>query len=285
MRIAELAGIEVTQSMRDCLDAIRPDAPADYREIAAVVATAWRSVPHKAFGLSGGQGAGKSTLAALLESAFAFHGVRAQILSLDDFYLGKAERKDLARRVHPLFETRGPPGTHDVEMCGRTIDALVAGETEVLPVFDKGLDDRVGTEVAGPADVVLLEGWCVGARPVSAADLETPVNGLESENDPDGHWRRYANDRLAGSYASLWQKLSALIYLSVPDLSAVRSWREQQEQALPADRQMGREQIARFVQHYERVTVAMREELPSRAQGHVSLGKDHRVEAFRLDTF
>lgn len=283
MRVAELAGIEVTPLMRDCLDAIRSDAPADYREIAAIVATTWRSVPHKVFGLSGGQGAGKSTLAALLESAFAFHDVRMQTLSLDDFYLTLNERKDLARRVHPLFETRGAPGTHDVEMCSRTIDALVGGGTGERPVFDKGLDDRVGSETVGPADLVLLEGWCVGAQPASEADLTTPVNPLEAEEDADCAWRRSVNDQLEGSYAALWRKISALIYLSVPDLGAVRSWREQQERSLPADRQMNKTEIARFVQHYERVTVAMRDTLPPSAAGHVSLGQDHRVDGFRLD--
>ena len=35
------------------------------------------------------------------------HGVVTTVLSLDDFYLTKAERESLAQRLHPLFATRG----------------------------------------------------------------------------------------------------------------------------------------------------------------------------------
>jgi D-glycerate 3-kinase len=72
-------------------------------------------------GLCGAQGSGKSTLAAALARMLARDGTRTAILSLDDIYLTRAERLQLAREVHPLFATRGAPGTHDVALGLATI--------------------------------------------------------------------------------------------------------------------------------------------------------------------
>ena len=45
-------------------------------------------------------------------------------VSIDDFYLTRAERKKLGEQVHPLMETRGVPGTHDVQMLATCIEDL-----------------------------------------------------------------------------------------------------------------------------------------------------------------
>jgi len=87
--------------------------------------------------------------------------------------------------------------------------------------------------VQAPVDVLVLEGWCLGAEPEKPGTLQTPVNALEAEEDAAGQWRRYANDALAGQYAALWRHLHGLIFLEVPDLRAVLRWRTEQEQALP----------------------------------------------------
>ena len=57
---------------------------------------------------------------------------------------------------------------------------------------------------------------CVGARPQSPADLQAPVNALERDLDPDGVWRRYANDALAGPYQTLFGRLDQLVLLAAP---------------------------------------------------------------------
>ena len=77
-----------------------------------------------------------------------------------------------------------------------------------LPRFDKATDDRKPAEawpvVAAPVDVVLFEGWCVGARPdPDPARLAQPINALEAEADPDGVWRRRIEAALAGPYQGL----------------------------------------------------------------------------------
>ena len=219
-------------------------------------------------GINGGQGTGKSTLAAFLKLALeSMRGWRVAVLSIDDFYLTRAERARLAERVHPLLATRGAPGTHDVGMlseCLAALRRLGAGETLALPRFDKAEDERAARQswplVRGPVDLIILEGWCVGSVAEPDAALDEPVNALERDADRDGRWRRYVNERLGAEYAGVFAGLDALVFLKIPDFDAVYRWRLEQEQKLADARGgagqgiMTAEQIATFIQHYERVT-------------------------------
>jgi D-glycerate 3-kinase len=185
-----------------------------------------------------------------------------------------------------LMETRGPPGTHDMLLCREVMDRLRRPGEISLPVFDKGLDDRMGTRrVEGPFDLVLLEGWCVGAAPVDEKSLAEPINRLERVQDADASWRRYVNAQLGEAYADAWHLLDYIVYLRVPDLAAVRRWRLQQEDARPEHQRLGAEAIDLFVQHYERVTRSMILSLPHRADLTVELADDHSIAAmaFRTD--
>ena len=152
-----------------------------------------------------------------------------------------------------------------------------------LPVFDKGRDDRAPesawTRLSGPLDVFVLEGWCLGAVPEPAERLSRPVNALEAEEDPEGRWRRFVNDALAGDYAALWSQIGCWLYLKVPDMDAVRRWRAQQEQGLPPQRRMSPVELARFVAHYERITRWMFETMPHRADVIATLADDHGLAA------
>ena len=281
-RIARLTGREVTPRFADCVAALDPAAPSDYRELAAHLAFDWQARRPACVGLGGGQGAGKSTLGRLIESACSFVGLRVCVLGLDDFYLPASERRRLAAEVHPLLETRGPPGTHDIEACGRAMEALQRDVEIGLPVFDKGLDDRSGVRrVRGPFDLVLLEGWCVGARPAPEERLVVPVNSLERDRDPGGVWRRYVNGQLAGNYARVWEKLDWLGFLRVPDLEAIRRWRLEQESARPAARRLSRGAIVSFVQYFERITLDMLRTLPPRCDLEIGLAEDHSIAGLR----
>ncbi len=139
-------------------------------------------------GINGAQGSGKSTVCAFLEELLAARQLRAVTLSMDDLYLTHAERQDLAREVHPLFATRGVPGTHAPGLGMAIIEHIRAGRSFDIPRFDKGTDDRSSdTEtITGPVDVLLLEGWCVACRPEADEELLDPVNDLEASEDPDG---------------------------------------------------------------------------------------------------
>lgn len=240
-------------------------------------------------GLCGAQGSGKSTIAANLSAALSATGLVAPVLSLDDLYLSRRDRTALAGAVHPLLATRGPPGTHAVALGSKVLSGLENAGPTRLPRFDKGSDEPLPLadwpSVDGPADVVIFEGWCVGARPEAPDALITPINGLERSEDPTGVWRNWINDRLAIDYPSLFERLDMLVLLVAPDLATVVDWRAQQEDGLrarlmakgaPLGATMGRAQIERFVQHYERLTRHVLREMPSRADLVVHLNRTRR---------
>ncbi|QDX24637.1 kinase [Sphingomonas suaedae] len=228
-------------------------------------------------GICGAQGSGKSTLADALVSRFAAAGIRAATLSLDDLYLGRAARAELARDVHPLFATRGVPLTHDAASGCAILDAVRAGTPVQLPRFDKASDaplPREAWEAVDALDLLIFEGWCVGARPQADVALADPVNRLEQDEDPDGIWRRAVNAALAGPYRALFDRIDRLVLLAAPDFSVVRRWRGEQEAALRARlRREGRDPaetmddaaLDRFVEHYERITRSILTEMPARA--------------------
>ncbi|MEM9173967.1 MAG: kinase [Myxococcota bacterium] len=255
-----------------------PAAPPDYRALAARLACTWSVSRPRRVGLGGGQGAGKSTLARLIVAACAEVGVRAVGIGLDDFYRTRAERHAMAGEAHPLFATRGVPGTHDVVALAAALDALLEPGAVELPRFDKGLDDRAGADrVDGPFDLVLFEGWCVGAPAGGIGPDAPPINALEREDDAEGRWRAEVDAHLARDYVPLWAHLDELVFLQVPDLDAVRRWRLQQESSLPSARRLDAAALDRFVQHYERITLRMLRTLPGRADWTVELTDDHTV--------
>ena len=271
----------VDDAARACLDALDSAIPEDWRVLAANLALRWSSDAPRRVGLAGGQGAGKSTLSSAIVAAGRHFGLRVVSLSIDDFYLTRSEREALAARVHPLLATRGPPGTHDVPLCRSVMDALQVDGAVTVPVFDKGLDDRAPQtrSIPAPVDMVLLEGWCVGARPEPADRLESPINALEAASDCEGRWRRYANAALAAEYARLFDTLDCLIFLRVPNLDAVVRWRLDQERERPPELRLDKAGVAHFVAHYERLTRWMLEDLPERADVLVELNEGHRVSS------
>jgi D-glycerate 3-kinase len=260
--------------------------PADglAEALAARIAAAGGSAP-LIVGLTGPQGSGKSTLAARMPAALAARGRRAVVLSLDDLYLPKVERLKLARDVHPLLATRGVPGTHDVALGVAVLASLGAARETLVPSFDKASDDRLPrsewTRFQGPADVIVFEGWCVGARPQPPAALVAPVNELERTRDPDGVWRRYANNALAGPYRALFDPIGFQALLLAPGFDVVLGWREQQEHQLIARGGAGQTdaQLAVFVQYYERLTDWIATEMPGRADATARLDPDREVLA------
>lgn len=277
----------------DPLDALitQERLPASYREIIAqfweplathIARAALRRKP-LIVGVNGGQGTGKSTMCMFLEVLLKQRGVRAVTLGLDDLYLPRAEREKLAEAVHPLFVTRGVPGTHTALEGIAIIEDALAGRDFIMPRFDKGLDDRkpAGETVSGPVDVLFLEGWCVGAKPQDSAALARPVNMLEAEEDAQGIWRGLANRFLAEDYARLFGLIDLLVMLKVEDFAAVLANRKHQEAKLRASRPdapvlMSDADIDRFCAHYERLTKHILAEMPARADLVFPIGPGHQ---------
>jgi D-glycerate 3-kinase len=230
-------------------------------------------------GISGSQGSGKSTLASLLVLMLKeLMGLRCINLSLDDFYHTHAQRQQLARNVHPLFATRGVPGTHDVALAVKTLEALKHEGEVAIPRFNKAVDDRLPEaewpKVLAPLDVVILEGWCLCVPCQHDAHLHEPVNTLEEVEDGDGRWRRFVNAQVREEYQKLYDMVDFLIMLKAPGFDKVYEWRQTQEDKLAeriatsggtGTRLMDRDQLQRFIQHYERLTRHGLAELPALA--------------------
>jgi D-glycerate 3-kinase len=212
-----------------------------------------------AVGVAGPQGSGKTTLV----HACAASRRRVAHFSLDDVYLGQTTRRALAARVHPLFVTRGPPGTHDVELFNATLDALEAADPDSrtpVPAFDKVADDPFARSrwpaFQGRPDLILIDGWCLGAATQDWHELKQPVNSLEAGEDPNRAWRGAVNDFLFTPYQAMFGRLDAILHLRAPSFDIVQDWRCQQEEGLLGRPLLlsDRARLARFIQHFERIT-------------------------------
>ena len=237
------------------------------------------------FGIVGLQGSGKSTLAAQMAALAGSRGLKAAVVSLDDFYLGQQQRRQLAGQVHPLLATRGPPGTHDLDLALDTMARLQDGARVALPRFDKLADDRSPMDqwpvVQGRCHLVILEGWFLETPPQPPGELLEPVNTLEHHEDKQGTWRRYCNTALAEHYPPLWKTIDKLWFLQGPGFDVVPEWRWQQEQSLqandPGRKAMTRAEIERFVQFFERVSRQALRTLPALAERTITLDKERHV--------
>ncbi len=247
-------------------------------------------------GINGTQGSGKSTLADYLCTMLGEHKLTTVSLSLDDFYLTRAERQTLADTVHPLLKTRGVPGTHDITLALNTINSLIEGLGETLiPRFDKSTDDRHLEAdcdlVSGAVDVIIFEGWCVGSKPQPDEALAKAVNSLEQNSDADGSWRNFVNHALTKDYEPLFDILDGLIMLRAPSFDTVFNWRLEQEQKMIARLKsqddadysgvMSEAQIAEFIAHYQRITEHSLEEMPSRADHLFQLDTQRQIIEYR----
>lgn len=210
-------------------------------------------------GVAGAQGSGKTTACQLLEAA---NRPRYANFSIDDVYLDTGQRAELASRTHPLFVTRGPPGTHDIALARETIAALMRATPQSetsIPRFDK-IADKMKPRAEWPVfkgrpEAILIDAWCLGALPVPPSP---PLNAVEEE-DANGRWREIQNEYLRTSYTEWFAEFDAIVYLQAPNWDIVRRWRGQQEvtlrgRPLTADEEAW---IDRFIQHYERITRSM----------------------------
>lgn len=233
-------------------------------------------------GLSGPQGSGKSTV---LNSVIETSPFRIAGLGLDDFYLTKPERNQLACSVSALYEMRGAPGTHDLELLKTKLKALQSAgpkDETFIPKFDKPSDDRLPVKnwpvFKGRPDAILIEGWMVGAMiPPDFTDAP-PLNTIERE-DVGGAWRQAQAIALAGPYARLWDRIDHFVHIAGPGFDAVHDWRQQQEASnlgisLAQLSETRRQWVATFVQYFERLTTAMFE-------GHRRAGTVLRIDADR----
>lgn len=232
--------------------------------------------------VAGAQGSGKTTLAGLLTTLLSeISGKRVTGLSIDDFYLTRSERQRLAKEIHPMLATRGVPGTHDMKRMRQVIQGLLGGQSMALPVFSKARDDReTEPRQQSPVDMLVLEGWCWGAVPQSVDDLNSPVNALEADQDPERHWRRWVNEQLASDDYQQAFNNDYRVFLAVPSMASVMRWRWQQEQSIAGQGTsvMNEDQVRSFIMYYERISTHMLHTVPSMADLVIRLAEDHTIE-------
>ena len=247
----------------------------------------------KVIGLSGGQGSGKSTITGILKFILKRkYGLELCIFSIDDFYKTKAKRKEMSKKIHPLFLTRGVPGTHDVSLINNTIKKLKKKKfkTVLIPKFDKSIDDRSKKnkwqKIKKPPNIIIFEGWCVGAKYQKNSDLKKHQNFIEKKYDINLIWRKTLNRYLKNQYKKLFNKIDKLIYLKAPSFSHIFKWRFLQEQKLKltskSKRTMSKPEVKQFIMFYERITKQMMKDFSKISDLTVFLDNSHRSKKIKF---
>ena len=246
-----------------------------------------KSKKTKIIGLTGGQGTGKSTISNILKIILKeSFNLETVIFSIDDFYKTRKERKILAKKISPLFLTRGVPGTHDTKMLFNCIKNLKKNRFKkmIIPKFDKSKDERCPKSkwlaVNKKPNIVIFEGWCIGVASQKKKDLVIPINKLEKQKDKKRIWRQTVNKELQNNYQKIFNLINKLIFLKVPSFKYVYKWRLLQEKKLRAkfkgNKTMSNEQVKNFIMYYERLTKNMLKILPKKADTVISIDENHR---------
>ena len=180
-------------------------------------------------------------------------------------------------------------------LLGETLDALFqAGPSTLLsiPRFDKAIDDRkphsAWDVVAGAVDFIILEGWCLGATPQTSEELASPKNRLEELEDAQGAWRFHVNEKIKSEFLPLYDRIDRWLMLQAPSFDCVYQWRLEQEQKLADSTAHGyvqgimdKKALARFIQHYQRLTENCLTVLPDKTDYLYRLGDNREVLSFR----
>ena len=241
-------------------------------------------------GFSGGQGAGKTTIAKILKIILIKYFKRnTQVISIDDFYKTQKERYKMSNLIHPLLMTRGVPGTHDVSLIQKFFSFVKRKKFKkfIIPKFSKRIDDRLKKKywmnIKKRPEVVILEGWCVGAKPQSNFLLKKPINILEKKEDKNMFWRRHVNEKIKKEYKKIFANIDNFIFVKVPNFKMVFKWRLLQEKKLSkkshSDKKvMSYDEIKRFIMFYQRITLQMIKDLSKSASVVMLLKKNHSIK-------
>lgn len=213
--------------------------------------------------LSGPQGSGKSYTAQFVyKYLLEKYGESKRVvqMSIDDFYLTHEDQKEFSDKFadNKLLQGRGLPGTHDIPLLSKCINALISGEDSkvILPQYDKskfnGEGDRCakGKEVTLPLDIVVLEGWFLGFSPILERQEISTNPHLQSSAE-----MVQVNANLFFYKDMLWNnpEIKSLgIVFAADDIHDVYKWRLEQEQGLrkTTGEGMTDEEVKKFIDRY-----------------------------------
>jgi len=244
-------------------------------------------------GLAGGQGTGKTTTSSLIKIILTkYFKLKVFKISIDDFYKTRKERISLSKRVHPMLLTRGVPGTHDINMMLYFFRKAKSKKFKrlKLPTFNKAIDDRSNKkkwyDLKEKPDVIIFEGWCVGAKSEKSNTLKKTINSMERAKDQKQIWRKYVNQQLKSKYKNLYSQLNCLIYLKAANFSLLQKWRLKQERKLLFNSKrksnlkiMNKGDVINFMQTYQRITQNMFRYMPKYASIILNLNSNHQIKS------
>ena len=244
-------------------------------------------------GLAGGQGTGKTTISSLIKIILIkYFKLKVFKISIDDFYKTRKERKNLSKKIHPMLLTRGVPGTHDIDMILNFFKKAKNKKFKrlKLPTFNKAIDDRFDRkhwyDLKDKPDVIIFEGWCVGAKSEKSSTLKRAINSMEKAKDQKQIWRKYVNQQLKLKYKNLYSQLNCLIYLKAKDFGLLQKWRLKQERKLWLNSKrksnlkiMSKGDIINFMQTYQRITQNMFRYMPQYASIILNLNSNHQIKS------
>jgi len=247
-------------------------------------------------GLAGGQGSGKTTVSSILSIILKkFFKLNVFVISIDDFYKTRKDRRMLSKKKHPLLMTRGVPGTHDINLMLSFFKRIKSKKFKSLevPRFNKAIDDRYSKslwyKIKTKPDVVIFEGWCVGARAQSSNQLKKPINFLEKVYDQETKWRIHVNNQLKTKYKKLFNQIDGLLYLKVKNFNLLRKWRLKQERKLWVKTKnkknlkiMSSSDIINFMQSYQRITEQMFKDALKSSSIIMNLNSNHQIEKIKF---
>ena len=247
-------------------------------------------------GLAGGQGSGKTTISSILTLILQkYFKLKVFKVSIDDFYKTRKDRKLLSKNKHSLLMTRGVPGTHDVDLMLKFFKNVKSKNFKNLtvPKFNKAIDDRckknLWYKIKSKPDVVIFEGWCVGARAQTSKQLKKPINSLEKVHDESIKWRSHVNNQLKTKYKTLFKQLDGLIYLKAKNFNLLRNWRLKQERKLWVQTKnkknlkiMSNGDIINFMQTYQRITQQMFKDAIKSSSIIMNLNNNHQIQNIKF---
>lgn len=246
-------------------------------------------------GLSGGQGTGKTTTSSIIEIILKkYFKLKVFKISIDDFYKTRKERMKLSKNIHSLLKIRGVPGTHDINLMTDFFQNIQKNKFKpmILPKFDKSVDDRVKKakwyKLKNKPDVVIFEGWCVGAKAQVLKDLKKPINSLEKKSDKSMKWRKYVNYQLLNKYKKFHKMIDHLLYLKAENFTLLRKWRLKQEKKLSINNKakkklkiMSNKEVLNFMMTYQRITENMFKTAEKHSSIVMLLNNDHQIKKIK----
>ena len=238
-------------------------------------------------------GTGKTTISSLIKIILTkYFRLKVFRISIDDFYKTRKERINLSNKIHPMLLTRGVPGTHDINMMLSFFRKTKSRKFKrlKLPTFNKAIDDRFHKknwyDLKVRPDVIIFEGWCVGAKSEKNNTLKKNINSLEKAKDQRQIWRKYVNQQLKSKYKNLYSQLNCLIYLRAKNFSLLQKWRLKQERKLWVKSKvksnlkiMSRGDVINFMQTYQRITQNMFKNMPKYASIIFNLNSNHQIKS------